>query len=145
MWKRVSDEGLWSFPGKCNASARCFGCPSRSDDLPENFPGKPLAPVGIVLASGHWPSPGSEKGVRRSAQLPIVKEGPALLREVHRPRGCSSGAVGDPPDPSPGSGTLMPAVSIVLLNQKGGVGKTSACHHLAGTLAKEGEEDSAGR
>jgi chromosome partitioning protein len=31
----------------------------------------------------------------------------------------------------------MPAVSIVLLNQKGGVGKTSACHHLAGTLAKE--------
>jgi len=40
---------------------------------------------------------------------------------------------------------LMPAVSIVLLNQKGGVGKTSTCHHLAGTLAKEGEEDSAGR
>ena len=34
---------------------------------------------------------------------------------------------------------LMPAVSIVLLNQKGGVGKTSTCHHLAGTLAKEGK------
>jgi chromosome partitioning protein len=33
----------------------------------------------------------------------------------------------------------MPAVSIVLLNQKGGVGKTSTCHHLAGTLAKEGK------
>ena len=28
--------------------------------------------------------------------------------------------------------------SIVLLNQKGGVGKTSTCHHLAGTLAKRG-------
>jgi chromosome partitioning protein len=29
-------------------------------------------------------------------------------------------------------------VSIVLLNQKGGVGKTSTAHHLAGTLAKTG-------
>ena len=27
---------------------------------------------------------------------------------------------------------------ISLLNQKGGVGKTSTCHHLAGTLAKDG-------
>jgi chromosome partitioning protein len=34
----------------------------------------------------------------------------------------------------------MPAVSIVLLNQKGGVGKTSTCHHLAGTLAKDGKK-----
>ena len=34
----------------------------------------------------------------------------------------------------------MPAVSIVLLNQKGGVGKTSTCHHLAGTLAKDGKQ-----
>jgi chromosome partitioning protein len=33
----------------------------------------------------------------------------------------------------------MPAVSIVLLNQKGGVGKTSTCHHLSGTLAKDGK------
>lgn len=33
----------------------------------------------------------------------------------------------------------MPAVSIVLLNQKGGVGKTSTCHHLAGTLAAAGK------
>lgn len=29
----------------------------------------------------------------------------------------------------------MPAATIAMLNQKGGVGKTSACHHLAGTLA----------
>src|SRR5262249_4395749 len=28
--------------------------------------------------------------------------------------------------------------TICLLNQKGGVGKTSACYHLAGTLAREG-------
>jgi chromosome partitioning protein len=28
--------------------------------------------------------------------------------------------------------------TISLLNQKGGVGKTSACHHIAGTLAKAG-------
>jgi chromosome partitioning protein len=28
--------------------------------------------------------------------------------------------------------------TISLLNQKGGVGKTSSCHHLAGTLAKAG-------
>jgi chromosome partitioning protein len=33
----------------------------------------------------------------------------------------------------------MSGVAIVLLNQKGGVGKTSTCHHLAGTLAKEGK------
>jgi chromosome partitioning protein len=29
--------------------------------------------------------------------------------------------------------------TISLLNQKGGVGKTSTCHHLAGTLAKDGQ------
>lgn len=28
---------------------------------------------------------------------------------------------------------------ICLLNQKGGVGKTSTCHHLAGTLARDGK------
>jgi len=28
--------------------------------------------------------------------------------------------------------------TVALLNQKGGVGKTSSCHHLAGTLAKGG-------
>ena len=28
--------------------------------------------------------------------------------------------------------------TVCLLNQKGGVGKTSTCHHLAGTLAKSG-------
>lgn len=32
----------------------------------------------------------------------------------------------------------MPAAVISLLNQKGGVGKTSTCHHLAGTLAAMG-------
>jgi len=32
----------------------------------------------------------------------------------------------------------MGAVAIVLLNQKGGVGKTSTCHHLAGTLSRMG-------
>lgn len=32
----------------------------------------------------------------------------------------------------------MGAAAIVLLNQKGGVGKTSTCHHLAGTLARMG-------
>lgn len=32
----------------------------------------------------------------------------------------------------------MPAACIALLNQKGGVGKTSTCHHLAGTLAVMG-------
>ena len=29
-------------------------------------------------------------------------------------------------------------ITICLLNQKGGVGKTSTCHHLAGTLARAG-------
>src|ERR1019366_6858918 len=29
-------------------------------------------------------------------------------------------------------------ITIVMLNQKGGVGKTSTCHHLAGTLATMG-------
>jgi chromosome partitioning protein len=32
----------------------------------------------------------------------------------------------------------MPAFSVALLNQKGGVGKTSTCHHLAGTFSKAG-------
>jgi chromosome partitioning protein len=32
----------------------------------------------------------------------------------------------------------MHAFSIALLNQKGGVGKTSTCHHLAGTFSKAG-------
>ena len=35
-----------------------------------------------------------------------------------------------------GKGVRMPV--ITLLNQKGGVGKTSTCHHLAGTLATAG-------
>src|SRR5947209_15935522 len=35
-----------------------------------------------------------------------------------------------------GEGTRMSVVA--LLNQKGGVGKTSTCHHLAGTLAASG-------
>src|SRR3954454_23214786 len=43
-----------------------------------------------------------------------------------------------PAGTSPGR-TPMPAVSVVLLNQKGGVGKTSTCHHLAGTLARDGK------
>jgi chromosome partitioning protein len=34
---------------------------------------------------------------------------------------------------------MSDAVSISLLNQKGGVGKTSTCHHLAGTLAAAGK------
>jgi cellulose biosynthesis protein BcsQ len=32
----------------------------------------------------------------------------------------------------------MGAVAIALLNQKGGVGKSSTCHHVAGTLTKIG-------
>src|SRR5437763_463169 len=32
----------------------------------------------------------------------------------------------------------MPAACIAALNQKGGVGKSSTCHHLAGTLALMG-------
>jgi chromosome partitioning protein len=32
----------------------------------------------------------------------------------------------------------MHAFSVALLNQKGGVGKTSTCHHLAGTFSKAG-------
>ncbi len=32
----------------------------------------------------------------------------------------------------------MPAVTVSMLNQKGGVGKTSTTFHLAGTLAKDG-------
>lgn len=32
----------------------------------------------------------------------------------------------------------MTGLAIALLNQKGGVGKTSTCHHLAGTFAKTG-------
>jgi chromosome partitioning protein len=32
----------------------------------------------------------------------------------------------------------MQAYSVALLNQKGGVGKTSTCHHLAGTFSKAG-------
>jgi chromosome partitioning protein len=32
----------------------------------------------------------------------------------------------------------MQALSVALLNQKGGVGKTSTCHHLAGTFSKVG-------
>ena len=28
--------------------------------------------------------------------------------------------------------------TIAFLNKKGGVGKTSTCHHLAGTLARQG-------
>ena len=33
----------------------------------------------------------------------------------------------------------MAAYTIAMLNQKGGVGKTSTCHHLGGTLAKAGK------
>src|ERR687897_993846 len=38
--------------------------------------------------------------------------------------------------PQPSEGAGMPIVTA--LNQKGGVGKTSTCHHLAGTLALMG-------
>jgi chromosome partitioning protein len=32
----------------------------------------------------------------------------------------------------------MPAIAVTLLNQKGGVGKTSTTYHLSGTLARDG-------
>src|SRR5690242_15589013 len=35
-----------------------------------------------------------------------------------------------------GEGSPVPVIAA--LNQKGGVGKTSTCHHLAGTLAQMG-------
>jgi chromosome partitioning protein len=38
----------------------------------------------------------------------------------------------------PASKERRMGITISLLNQKGGVGKTSTCHHLAGTLAKAG-------
>src|SRR5215218_1516033 len=41
------------------------------------------------------------------------------------------------PVSSPGPGREKVPV-VTMLNQKGGVGKTSTCHHLAGTLAKAG-------
>lgn len=34
----------------------------------------------------------------------------------------------------------MPAITVTLLNQKGGVGKTSTTYHLAGTLARDGRK-----
>ena len=84
------------------------------------------------------PSPGSEKGIHGSAGVPIVRKGRSFPGKCTGRPGFCPARPETLPSPSPGSGISMPAVSIVLLNQKGGVGKTSTCHHLAGTLAKEG-------
>ena len=88
--------------------------------MPGRFPGKHLR-VGFP----------KEPDAERRYQISRVLPGEAPLGLSIRAAGC--------PGPLPADGPpTMQAFAVALLNQKGGVGKTSTCHHLAGTFSKGG-------
>jgi chromosome partitioning protein len=77
-------------------------------------------------------------------ETPSVRQRPAKGFGRKRPiegRGVSAGNAGAVAEAFPREttleGSLEMATTVCLLNQKGGVGKTSTCYHLAGTLARD--------
>src|SRR5262249_28721725 len=85
----------------------------------------------------------------REAPAPRIAERTAGCRPISDagrglPRGAPAWVVCPAPPvalpPPPHGPQTMHAFSIALLNQKGGVGKTSTCHHLAGTFSKAGKK-----
>ena len=86
----------------------------------------PAASRGSTARSGIPKEAAAGRRYQRRRVLP----GEAHLRVF------SSGAAGSPRQLPAVGHPIMQAFAVALLNQKGGVGKTSTCHHLAGTFAK---------
>jgi chromosome partitioning protein len=93
------------------------------------------AAIGFVLAIVIWPhSPGRFPGETGPGPSSFPGKLPILMGTRTDPRGLD----GFPGKAMGRYNQMTGPITVAMLNRKGGCGKTSTCHHLAGAFAKDG-------